>query len=74
MVAERQWLDFISYCGGLPMFVLRVWPDEKVQAAIFEAAAHFELRLQSALERWRDASADMIQTERLIEQEMYING
>jgi hypothetical protein len=27
LVTGREWLDFVSYCAGLPMFVKRVFPD-----------------------------------------------
>src|ERR1044072_4964815 len=42
LVSEREWIDFVSYCGGMHMIVIRVWPDEKVQNAIVEAAGEFE--------------------------------
>ncbi len=72
LVSERQWIDFLSYCGGLPMFVLRVWPDDKVQSAILEAAESFESRITDALLRWREASAGLIPTERHVETEMWV--
>lgn len=74
LVAERKWCDFISYSGGLPMATIRVYPDEKVQAAILEAAAEFEKRLAVKWERYRDAFAQggrLIPTERRIIQEMF---
>lgn len=42
LVTGRAWCDFISYSGGLPMVTLRVFPDERIQAAIIEAASAFE--------------------------------
>ena len=27
LVTGRQWIDFVSYCGGMPMYVKRVFPD-----------------------------------------------
>lgn len=72
LVSEREWLDFISYSGGLPMAVVRVWPDDAVQGAIIEAAAAFEAKLAECLEIYRIASAGLIQTERRIEQEMFV--
>jgi len=71
LVSEREWLDFISYSGGLPMCVVRVWPDDAVQGAIIEAAAAFEAKLAECLEIYRDASAGLVPTERRVEQEMY---
>ena len=71
LVSEREWLDFISYSGGLPMCVVRVWPDDAVQGAIIEAAAAFEAKLAECLEIYRDASAGLVPTERRVEQEMF---
>lgn len=74
LVTERQWCDFISYSGGLPMVTLRVLPDEKVQAAIVDAATAFEERVTLRVAQYRDtlaSSARLIPTERRIEQEMF---
>ena len=71
LVSEREWLDFISYSGGLPMAVVRVWPDDAVQGAIIEAAAAFEAKLAECLEIYRSASVGLIPTERRIEMEMF---
>ena len=71
LVSVREWLDFISYSGGLPMAVVRVWPDDAVQGAIIEAAAAFEAKLAECLEIYRSASVGLIPTERRVEQEMY---
>lgn len=73
MVTGRAWCDFVSYCGGLPLAVLRVPADPEVQDAILEAATDFELRLSKLEDEYRDRLATMrklIPTERRIEQEM----
>lgn len=74
LVSERKWLDFVSYHGGLPMAVIRVWPDEVIQNAIVEAAGEFEIRMAAKLKDYRDAewrqNARLIETERKIEMEM----
>jgi hypothetical protein len=72
LVAELEWIDFISYSGGLPMAVIRVWPDDKVQNAIVEAAGEFERRLSEKLEIYRQASVGLMPTERHVEQEMFV--
>jgi hypothetical protein len=51
LVSERQWCDFVSFSAGLPMFTLRVFPDEEVQAAIIAAATKFHARLDEEYER-----------------------
>lgn len=75
LVSEREWCDLISYCGGLPMATVRVFPDEKIQAAIVAAAASFENRMRAALEKYHAvlaSSARLIPTERRIVQEMHL--
>lgn len=73
LVSERGWCDFISYSGGLPMAVIRVYPDQKIQDAILEAASNFEDRIKAAHERYIDliGLVKMIPTERRIVQEMF---
>ena len=73
LVSERKWLDFISYSGGLPMVVIRVFPDPVVQAAIVNAATEFEKRVSIGVKKYRSAigsDARMFATERKIYEEM----
>lgn len=75
LVTGRKWLDFVSYCGGLPMFVKRVWPCQEIQHAIIAAASAFEQRLAAAQARyaeWLNRQPVIIHTERTIEQEIMI--
>ena len=75
LVAERQWLDFVSYSGGLPMATIRVYPDVRIQEAILVAAESFEERLSVRLKQYREAltgKARLIPTERRVEQEMVV--
>lgn len=74
MVSEREWCDLVSYCGGLPMVTVRVYPDEKVQTAILEAATGFEKRItekQTVFESVMASDKRLIPTERKIIQEIY---
>jgi hypothetical protein len=68
LVTGRAWCDFISYCGGLPMFVTRVMPDAEVQAAIKVAAVQFHEKLDAAIiefaQRLQDKNVRLIPTER----------
>jgi hypothetical protein len=73
LVSERQWIDFVSYSGGLHMATIRVLPNQAVQDAIVAAATAFENRLLRNMHRYRDAltsGARLIPTERRIVQEM----
>lgn len=73
LVSERQWVDHISYSGGLPMAVVRVWPDPVIQNAIVEAAEAFESRLAKAWATFNEtvSARQLIATERRIEQEIF---
>lgn len=74
MVSERKWLDFISYCGGLHMPVIRVYPDEQIQQAIIEACAEFEAEIEEkriAYQAALQSKARLIPTERHIIQEIF---
>jgi hypothetical protein len=74
LVSERKWIDLVSYCGGLPMATVRIFPNAEIQTAILSAAAAFENRLNLALEKYQaviaSKSARLIPTERKIIQEM----
>ncbi len=75
MVAELEWIDFISYHGGLPMVTIRAYPDPVIQSAIVEAATSFEAKLGEKLREWKKilaGEARLIPTERVIEQEMFV--
>lgn len=42
IVSGRHWLDYVSYCGGMPLFIKRVYPDHQWARAIVAAAVSFE--------------------------------
>jgi hypothetical protein len=73
LVTGRKWLDFVSYCAGLPMFVKRVFPDARYQDAIIAAATDFERLLQEAQQKyadWLDRQPVIINTVRTIQEEI----
>lgn len=75
LVSGRKWCDFVSYCGGLPMATIRVYPDANVQTAILSAATAFEERIRQArqdYDRLINCGARLIPTERRVEQEMFV--
>lgn len=73
LITERQWSDFISYSGGLPMAIIRVHPIQDVQDAIIEAAAKFEERINEVIAEYYCAedTHKMVATERRVEMEMF---
>lgn len=74
LVSEREWVDFISYSGGLPMFVKRVEADPDKQEQILAAASAFEARLADKHREYLAtlATRKFVATERTIEVEMYV--
>jgi hypothetical protein len=49
LVSERRWIDFTSYSKKLPMAVIRVHPDDQIQAAILEASQAAEAKIASII-------------------------
>lgn len=74
LVTEREWVDLISYSGGLPMIPMRVHADSAIQEAILTAAAAAEAKIAKAMTDFDAALAEMklIPTERRVEQEMVL--
>lgn len=75
LVSEREWVDFISYSGGLHMAVIRVWPDPVIQEAIIEAATAFEATIAEKRRDYEAAfnsNARLFPTERTIYEEMIL--
>lgn len=74
LVSEREYCDFISYSGGLPMLVLRVEPDRVVQEAILSAASEFHGRLHTMhcayKNRVEDKSVRLTLTVRHVEEQI----
>lgn len=74
-VTQRKWIDFISYHGGLPVFVKRVEPDPEIQDAIVKAAIAFEERVQETIQQYRSTLARMrkvIPTERRVFEDIIV--
>lgn len=57
LVSERQWIDFCSFSEKLPMAVIRVHPDDVIQAAILEAAAAAEDKIQKIIATYQEQFA-----------------
>lgn len=72
LVAEWDWIDLVSYSGGLHMPIMRVYPDLKIQEAIVEAATVFESKVTEAVKDYEKATVGMALTEREVEEEMYV--
>lgn len=65
LVSGREWLDYVSYCGGMPLYVKRVLPDQKWREAILEALSLFEEAAKPMIKAYEDATANLPTTERI---------
>ena len=72
LVSGREWIDFISYFGGMPMWVKRVYPDQRWFDAIVTAVMQFEETAAEMITAYETATADLPKTERVIEMEMVL--
>jgi hypothetical protein len=72
LVTGRQWIDYVSYSGGMPMYVNRIEPQQEWFAAILEAVYAFEENVADMIRVYEDAITGLHPTERTIEQEIIL--
>lgn len=65
LVSGREWLDYVSYCGGMPLFVKRVFPYEPWRAAILSAVEQFETNAAEMISTFGARSAGAPVAERI---------
>ena len=65
LVSGREWIDFTSYNGGMPLFVKRVLPDPKWFTAIHEAVEALEAVAEVMIDNYKTRTADLPKTERI---------
>lgn len=72
LVSGRKWLDYVSYSGGMHLWVHRVYPDQKWFDAITAAVEAFEENAREMQRIYEESVVGFPMTERIIEQEMVI--
>jgi hypothetical protein len=72
LVSGRAWLDYISYSGGMHLWVHRVYPDPKWHEAIIAAVAAFEETAAEMETTYRAKVAGLPMTERVNDLEIVI--
>lgn len=72
LVSGRQWCDYASYCGGMPLYVKRVLPDTAWFDSIITAVTLFELAASQMVAEYEAATDGLPATERIVEMEMVI--
>lgn len=70
LVTGRDWIDFVSYCGGMPLYVKRVLPDPKWHQAIADACLIFETNVAGMVAAYNNATTGLPATERVLDLEM----
>lgn len=64
LVSGRQWCDYVSFCGGMPMWSKRVYPDKRWFDAILDAVEQFEQSAAEMVAKYEAAVAGLPMTER----------
>lgn len=72
LVSGRAWVDYVSFCSGMPLYVKRVFPDREWFDSIHEAVTAFEDRADYMVAEYERATKGMPTTERVIELEMIL--
>lgn len=65
LVSGRDWIDYMSYTGGMPPYIKRVYPDQKWFAAIIAALVQFEANAADMFDRYHAATVGNPPTERI---------
>ena len=65
LVSGRKWLDYISYCSGMPLFVIRVIPDIEWHNAILAAVGTFEQNAAEMINAYNKAIDGLPATDRI---------
>ena len=64
LVSGRKWIDYVSYCGGMPLYVKRVFPDAKWADAILQAVERFEKDVAEIVRIYKESTTNLAMTER----------
>lgn len=64
-VTGRKWIDYVSFAGGMPLYVKRVTPDAEWFAAIESAARTFEDNVAELIDAYNYAARGLPMTERV---------
>ena len=65
LVSGREWLDYVSYSGGMPLYVKRVYPDINWFTAIKDAVTAFEDNASQMIDTYHAAIDGRPMTERI---------
>lgn len=72
LVSGREWIDYLSFCGGMPLYCKRVLPDQRWFDAIVSAVEKFEETAAEMVATYEAAVVGLPMTERTVDLEMVI--
>ncbi len=64
LVSGRSWLDFVSYCAGMRLYVKRIHPDPQWQEALIAAGRQLEADVARITANYVSTTEGMPMTER----------
>ena len=65
LVSGRAWCDYVSYCGGMKLYIKRVFPDQQWFQAIIAAVGAFEQIADDWIALYRQTTKGLPDTERI---------
>jgi hypothetical protein len=65
LISGREWLDYVSFCGGMRLYVKRVYPDPRWHEAITESLHQFEENAAHMTATYYTRTQDAPTTERI---------
>lgn len=65
LVSGRKWIDYVSWCGGMPMYPKRVYPQPKWFDAIIAAVRMFEDNAAEMMRIYDENIVGLHPTERI---------
>lgn len=66
LATDRKWWDYVSFSGGMRLWVKRIYPDPDWQRAIVETVETFEMRAAEMESIYRQAVEGLPMTERSV--------
>lgn len=67
LTSGRQWIDYVSFVAGLPLYTKRVFPDVRWTRPIFDAIRQFEANAIERARLYAEAAEGLPSTERIPE-------
>lgn len=66
LISGREWIDYVSFCGGMPLWVKRVLPQPEWFNAIVAAVTLFEENAAEMVRQYRESTVGLHPTKRSI--------